>query len=143
MKFVEQYPVTTPPNNQKKVTHSVAFPTNLPFKTLPQGQREFGLFEHVQFGSVQLLSHVRLFATPWIAACHTSLSITNSQSLLKLISIESVMPSNHLILCCPLSSCLQSFPVSGSFPTSQFFTSAGQSIGVSASTSVPPMNIQD
>ena len=52
--------------------------------------------------SVQSLSHVRLFATPWIAACHTSLSITNSQSLLKLISIESVMPSNHLILCRPL-----------------------------------------
>ena len=52
-----------------------------------------------QFSSVQLLSHVRLFATPWIAACQASLSITNSQSLLKLMSIESVMPSNHLILC--------------------------------------------
>ena len=54
------------------------------------------------FGSVQLLSHVRLFATPWIAACQASLSITNSQSLLKLMSIELVMPSNHLILCHPL-----------------------------------------
>ena len=52
--------------------------------------------------SVQLLSHVRLFVTPWIAAHQVSLSITNSQSLLKFISIESVMPSNHLILCCPL-----------------------------------------
>ena len=52
--------------------------------------------------SVQLLSHVRLFVTPWIAAHQVSLSITNSQSLLKLISIESVMPSNHLLLCCPL-----------------------------------------
>ena len=52
--------------------------------------------------SVQSLSHVRLFATPWTAACQASLSITNSQSLLKLMSIESVMPSNHLILCCPL-----------------------------------------
>ena len=52
--------------------------------------------------SVQLLSHVRLFATPWTAACQASLSITNSQSLLKLISIESVMPSNHLLLCQPL-----------------------------------------
>ena len=51
---------------------------------------------------VQLLSHVRLFMTPWIAAHQASLSITNSQSLLKLMSIESVMPSNHLILCCPL-----------------------------------------
>ena len=52
--------------------------------------------------SVQLLSHVRLFATPWTAACQASLSITNSQSLLKLISIESVMPSSHLLLCQPL-----------------------------------------
>ena len=52
--------------------------------------------------SVQSLSHVQLFVTPWIAACQASLSITNSWSLLKLMSIESVMPSNHLILCCPL-----------------------------------------
>ena len=52
--------------------------------------------------SVQSLSHVQLFATPWTAACQASLSITNAQSLLKLMSIESVMPSNHLILCCPL-----------------------------------------
>ena len=52
--------------------------------------------------SVQLLSRVGLFATPWTGACQTSLSITNSQSLLKLMSIESVMPSNHLILCHPL-----------------------------------------
>ena len=55
-----------------------------------------------QFSSVQLLSRVQLFATPWIAARQASLSITNSQSSLKLTSIESVMPSNHLILCCPL-----------------------------------------
>ena len=52
--------------------------------------------------SDQLLSHVWLFATPWIAARQASLSITNSQSSLKLTSIESVMPSSHLILCCPL-----------------------------------------
>ena len=54
-----------------------------------------------QFSSVQSLSHVRLFATPWIAARQASLSITNSRSSLKLMSIESVMPSSHLILCCP------------------------------------------
>ena len=54
------------------------------------------------FSSVQLLSHVRLFATPWIAARQASLSITNSQSLPKLMSIEPMMPSNHLILCHPL-----------------------------------------
>ena len=55
-----------------------------------------------QFGSVQLLSRVPLFVTPWTAACQASPSITNFRSLPKLMSIESVMPSNHLILCCPL-----------------------------------------
>ena len=54
------------------------------------------------FSSVQFLSHVRPFATPWTAASQASLSITNSLSLPKLMSIESVMPSNHFILCCPL-----------------------------------------
>ena len=57
---------------------------------------------HIQFSSVQLLSCVRLFATPWIAACQASLSITNSRISLKFKSIESVMPSSHLILCHPL-----------------------------------------
>ena len=56
----------------------------------------------VQVSSYQSLRHVRLFATPWTAACQALLSITNSWSLLKLMSIDSVMPSNHLILCCPL-----------------------------------------
>ena len=56
----------------------------------------------VQVSSYQSLSHVRLFATPWTAACQALLSITNSRSLPKLVFIESVMPSNHLILCCPL-----------------------------------------
>ena len=54
------------------------------------------------FSSVQSLSHVRFFATPWTAACQASLSITNSRSLLRLMSIESVLPSKHLILCCLL-----------------------------------------
>jgi len=58
----------------------------------------------------------QLFVTPWTAACQASMFITISQSLLQLMSIESVMPSNHLILCHPLSSCLQSFPALGSFP---------------------------
>ena len=91
---------------------------------------------------VQSLSCVRLFVNPQTATCQASLSITNSRSLLKLMSTESVMPSNHLILCVPFS-CLQSFPVSGSFPMSQFFTSSGQNIGASVSASVLPMNIQD
>ena len=71
-------------------------------------------------------------------------AITDSWSLLKLMSIELVMPINHLILCVPFSSHLQSFPpASGYFPRSQFFTSGGQRIGVSALAPVPPMNIQE
>ena len=69
-----------------------------------------------QFSSVQSLTHVRLFVTPWIAACQAFLSITNCQSLLKLMSIELVMPSSHLILCRPLLLCPQSLPASGFFP---------------------------
>ena len=97
----------------------------------------------ISFSLVQSLSCVRLFATPWTAAHQASLSITNSWSLLKLMSIESVMPYNHLIFCCPLLLHLRSFPALGSFQMSQFFASGGQSIGVSASASVLPMNIQD
>ena len=93
--------------------------------------------------SVQLLSPVQLFVTPWTAAHQASLSITNSWSLLKLMSIELMMPSNHLILCHPLLLPFQSFQASGSFQMSQFFESGGQSICVSASASVLPMNIQD
>ena len=92
--------------------------------------------------SVQLLSHVWLSATSWTAGCQTSLSITKSWILLKLMSVASVMPSNHLILCHSLL-LLPSFPASGSFQMSQLSTSGGQSIGVSASTSVLPMNTQD
>ena len=88
------------------------------------------------FVIVQSLSCV-LFVTPWTAAHQASVSFTISWSLLKLMSVESVMPSNHLILCRP-----QSFPASGSFPVSQLFASGGQSIGASASASVPSMNIQ-
>ena len=100
------------------------------------------LLLQLKFCSVQSFGHVQLFATPWTAARQASLPITNSQSLLKLMSIESVMPSNHLILCRPFS-CLQSFPASGSFLMSQFFPSGGQSIGVSALASVLLMNIPD
>ena len=103
--------------------------------TLPSGVKELS--------PVQSLSHIWLFATPWTAAHQASLTITNSQSLLKLMSIESVMPSNHLILCHPLLLPPSIFPASVSFQMSQFFTSGGQSIGVSASASVLPMNIQD
>ena len=98
-------------------------------------------FHTAQFSSVG--QSVRLFATPWTVARQASLSITNSWCLLKLMSIESVMPSNHLILCQPLLLPPSIFPSTGSFPVGQLFASGGQSIGVSASTSVPPMNTQD
>ena len=94
----------------------------------------------MKFSSVQSLSHVWLFATPRTAACQASLSITNSRSLPKIVSIESVMPSNDVI---PFSSCSQSFPPSESFQRSQLFASGSQHIGVSAATSVLPMNTKD
>ena len=93
--------------------------------------------------SVQSLSRVWLFSTQWITARQASLSITNSWSSFKLMSIESwchpAIPSSVV----PFSSCPQSRPASGSFPMSQLFTRGGQSIGVSALASVFPMNTQD
>ena len=83
-------------------------------------------FSSVQFSSVT--QSCLTLQPPWTAACQAFLSINNSQSLLKLMSVESVMPSNHLILHRPFSSCLPSFPASGSFPISQFFASGGQSL---------------
>ena len=84
-------------------------------------------------------SVAQLCLTPWTAAHQASLSFTNSWTLLKLMSTESVMPSPIV----PFSSCLQSLPASGSFLMSWPFTLGGQSIGASASASVLPMNIQD
>ena len=91
---------------------------------------------------VQLLSRVRPFATPWIAAHQASLSFTITRSLLKLMSIEPVMHPTILSSVVPFSSCPQSFSASGSFPVSQLFASGGQNIGASASAPVPPMSIQ-
>ena len=97
----------------------------------------------IQFSSVQSLSRVWLFATPWFAAHQAFLSITNSWRLLKF------MPSSwwyHPVIsssATPFSSCPQSLPASGSFPMSQLFAWGGQSIGVSASASILPMNTQD
>ena len=96
-----------------------------------------------QFSSVQSLSHVRLFATPWIAAHQASLSITNSWSSPKLMFFESMVPSSLFILCCPLL-LLPSIPPSiRVFFNESIFPWGGQSIGVSASASVLPMNTQD
>ena len=97
----------------------------------------------ILFSSVQSLSCVRLFVIPRTATRQASLSITNSQSLLKLMSIESVMPSNHLILCRPLLFLPSILSSIRSFQMSQFLATGGQSIGVSALASVLPMNIQD
>ena len=90
--------------------------------------------------AVHSLSHVWLFAAPWTIACQASLSFTISQSLLKFVSIESVMLSNHLGLCHPFSFCLQSFPASESLPMSQLFAPGSRRIGASAS--VFQVNIQ-
>ena len=97
----------------------------------------------VQFSSVQSLSPVRLFVTPWTTAHQASLSITNSRSPPKPMSIESWWHPTIWSSVVPFSSCPQSFPASESFPMSQLFTPGGQSIGVSASTSGLSMNTQD
>ena len=97
----------------------------------------------LQSNSVHSLSHVGLFSTPWITAHQSSLPMANSWSLLKLMSIESVMLSNHLILSSSFPPASQSLPALGSSPMSQIFIWDGQSIGVSASASVISMNIQD
>ena len=97
----------------------------------------------VQFSSIQSLSHVLLFATPWTTARQASLSITNSWSPPKTMAIESVMPSNHLILCHPLLLLTSIFPSIRVFSNESALHIRWPSIGVSASTSVLPTNIQD
>ena len=95
---------------------------------------------------VQSLSCVRPFASPCAAAGQDSLSFTISRSLLKLMSIELVMPSNHLLLCCPFSFCLLSFPASGSFLMSSILSALHirwPNIGATALASVLPVNNQD
>ena len=92
---------------------------------------------------VQLLSHVWLFVTPWTAAHQASLSFATSQSLLKLMSIESMMPHNYLTLSRSHLLLPSVFPSIRVFSKESVFASGGQSIGASASASVRPMNIQD
>ena len=112
-------------------------------KTKTKTLSENNLIQKIKADSCCSVAQSRwLFATPWIALWQTSLSSTISQSLLKLISIESVMPFNHLILCHPLLLLSSIFPSIGSFPMSQLFPTCGQSIGASASASVLPINIQ-
>ena len=111
---------------------------------MPEGEghvgpkKGFRLESHCVFGVVQSLSCVQLFVTSWTAACRLLVLFTVFWSSLKLMSIESVMPSNHLIICLPL---LHNF--SGSFPKSQLFESGGQSMGALASVSMFPMNVHN
>ena len=101
------------------------------------GELSFLLFGQ----SVQWLSRIQLFATPWTTACQSSLSIANSRRLLKFMSISRWCHPAISSSVIPFSSHLQSFPASGSFPMSWLLVSGGQSIGASAS--VLPVSIQD
>ena len=120
----------------------------LPSSSL-HGIFQAGILERVVYPAyyiaavVQPLSHVWLFVTPWTTVHQTFLSFTISWNLLKLISIETVMPSNHLVLCCPLLLLSSIISASGHFLMNWRFASHGQSIGASASASVFPTNIQD
>ena len=101
------------------------------------------IFNYLQFSSVQPLSHVRLFATPWTAARQASLCVTNSQSSPKPTSIDWWRHPAISSSVVPFSFCPQSLPASECFPMSQLLTWGGQSLGVSVLASVLPMNTQD
>ena len=123
--FLLIFSLVVPSSNESTALKSLMIIVDLSISTLNSVSLCFIYFRalllgaSVQFSSVQLLSRVQLFATPWTTAHQASLSITNSWSSLKPMSIESVMPSNHLIPVVPFSSCPQSFPASGSFQRSQ------------------------
>ena len=112
------------------------------FALLPQHYNWFSAVFSL-FSSVQLLSHVQLFANPWTAVCQASLSITNSQSLLKLRSIESAMPSNHLIFFRPLLLLPSIFPSIKVFSNESALRIRWPKYWLLASASVFRMNIQD
>ena len=118
---------------EDKATHSSILAWRIPWTEKPGRLQSIGLHRVGQDWSdllwhvVQLLSYVLLFVTSGTAAHQAPLSFTISWNLLKLMSIESVMPSNHLVLCRPLLLLLQSFPASGSFPMSWLFASGDQS----------------
>ena len=122
------------------LSHSVLL--QLCFKNRSMLHLSEGVSAYLCKGSVQSLSHIRLFVTPWIAARQASLSITNSRSSPRLTSIESVMPSSHLILCRPLLHLPPICPSIRVFTMSQLFAWGGQSTGVSASASFPPKKSQ-
>ena len=118
-------------------------PSNFLLRWKWVGWCRLNIYHSVQFSSVQLLSPVWLFATPWTEARQAYLSTTNSWSLQKLMSIELVMQSNHLILCYPLLPAFSLFQHQGLFKWVSSPQQVAKAFGVSASTSVPPMNTQD
>ena len=137
-----------------KWSHSVVSDSQRFHGLKPPGSPVHGIFQArilewvaIAFSYKCLLSSVQssflIFVTPWTTAPQASLSITNSQSLLKPMSIKLVMPSNHLILCCPLLLLPPIPPSIRVFPMSQLFIWGGQSNGISASTTALLMNIQD
>ena len=130
---------------QARILESVAIPfsnTCLLF-ILSWDMLRYPTYNKYNNAFVQSLSHAKLFETTWTPEYQASLSFTPSQSLLRFMSIELVMPFNHLILCCPLLFLPSIFPSIRVFSKSQLFSSGGQSIGASASASVLPMNTQD
>ena len=120
---------------------------NLLILPLKKNHLDFYLFTLLiiscHFSTFQLLSRAWCFATPWTAARKASLSITNSQSYSNSCSLSRWCHPAISSSVIPFSSCLQSFPASGSFPMSQFFVLGGKSTGISASSSVLTMNIQN
>ena len=121
----------------------IVFSNKISWSPNVQDFRRWSYLETKSFSSVQSLRHVRLFATPWTAAHQASLSITNSWSSLKLMSIELVMPSSHLILCRPLLLLPPIPPSIRVFSNELTLRMRWPSVGVSASASVLPMNTQD
>ena len=136
------YVAVTAEEGYGRVTNTFAFSEHCQSTASEMGVFQLIILIALHTNSVQFsFSVMSDSATPWTVACQAFLSVTNSQSLLKLMSIESVISSSsHPVI--PFSSCPQSFSASGFFPMSQFFTSGGQSTGASASASVLPMNIQ-
>ena len=125
---------------KKKLKETISEETQIPDILLMYNNCELTV---LLTSSVQSLSRVRLFVTPWTIACKASLSIIKSWSLLRLTSIELVMPPNHLVLCHPLFLLPSIFPRIRVFSNESVVHTGGQSIGISASASVLQMNIQD
>ena len=131
---------------QKQLNYRLIFFLYLPIKYLFFSELfQFRIFFSLScvFSSVQSLSHVQLFATPWIAARQASLSITNSQNLLKVMSIELVIPTSHLILHCPLLLPPSIFPSIRVFSRESILRIRWPKYSSFSSASVLPMNIQD